>query len=155
MLVKSLHYNVCLVFCQLKFDICVRCDMAFIEPMHRNKPNITYLLTCKITDHATIHYAENVSIWWRHHGQYHSCSCAGNNTLQSTIAVYCSHTIGPLYKVVVYNTILYSALWWLRYNIWNKLEQCAHENFGNPHGIYLCEWPYSQWIKYPTHSKFT
>ena len=23
----------------------VRCDMAFIEPMHRNKPNITYLLT--------------------------------------------------------------------------------------------------------------
>ena len=22
----------------------VRCDMAFIEPMHRNKPNITYLL---------------------------------------------------------------------------------------------------------------
>ena len=23
-----------------------RCDMAFIEPMHRNIPNITYLLTC-------------------------------------------------------------------------------------------------------------
>ena len=23
----------------------LRCDMAFIEPMHRNKPNITYLLT--------------------------------------------------------------------------------------------------------------
>ena len=22
--------------------------MAFIEPMHRNKPNITYLLTCKL-----------------------------------------------------------------------------------------------------------
>ena len=22
--------------------------MAFIEPMHRNKPNITYLLTCTI-----------------------------------------------------------------------------------------------------------
>ena len=34
-----------MVFCQLKFSICVRCDMAFIEPMHRNKPNITYLLT--------------------------------------------------------------------------------------------------------------
>ena len=33
------------MFCQLKFNICVRCDMAFIEPMHRNKPNITYLLT--------------------------------------------------------------------------------------------------------------
>ena len=32
-------------FFQLKFNICVRCDMAFIEPMHRNKPNITYLLT--------------------------------------------------------------------------------------------------------------
>ena len=30
--------------CQSKFNICVRCDMAFIEPMHRNKPNITYLL---------------------------------------------------------------------------------------------------------------
>ena len=23
----------------------LRCDMAFIEPMHRNKPNITYFLT--------------------------------------------------------------------------------------------------------------
>ena len=34
-----------MVFCQLKFNICVRCDMAFIEPMHHNKPNITYLLT--------------------------------------------------------------------------------------------------------------
>ena len=42
--VLGFHCNVCLVFCQLKFDICVRCDMAFIEPMHRNKPNITYLL---------------------------------------------------------------------------------------------------------------
>ena len=39
------HYNVCLVFCQSKFNICVRCDMAFIEPMHRNKPNITYCFT--------------------------------------------------------------------------------------------------------------
>ena len=38
------HCNVFLVFCQLKFNICVRCDMAFIEPMHRNKPDITYLL---------------------------------------------------------------------------------------------------------------
>ena len=26
-----------------------RCDMAFIEPMHRNKPNITYLLVCRIS----------------------------------------------------------------------------------------------------------
>ena len=26
-------------------SMCVRCDMAFIEPMHRNKPNITYFLT--------------------------------------------------------------------------------------------------------------
>ena len=24
--------------------IYLRCDMAFIEPMHSNKPNITYLL---------------------------------------------------------------------------------------------------------------
>ena len=41
----KMHHNVCLVFCQSKFNICVRCDMAFIEPLHRNKPNITYLLT--------------------------------------------------------------------------------------------------------------
>ena len=27
-----------------------RCDMAFIEPMHRNKPNITYLLTCHFSE---------------------------------------------------------------------------------------------------------
>ena len=28
----------------VEIDICVRCNMAFIEPMHHNKPNITYLL---------------------------------------------------------------------------------------------------------------
>ena len=39
------HYNVCLVFRQLKFNIYVKCDTAFIEPMYRNKHNITYLLT--------------------------------------------------------------------------------------------------------------
>ena len=38
------HCNVYLEFCQSEFNICVRCDMVFIEPMHRNKPNITYLL---------------------------------------------------------------------------------------------------------------
>ena len=27
-----------------ELDVFLRCDMAFIEPMHRNKPNITYLL---------------------------------------------------------------------------------------------------------------
>ena len=30
-------------FIQSIFNICVRCDMAFIEPMHQNKPNITCL----------------------------------------------------------------------------------------------------------------
>ena len=29
---------------KLKFDICVRCIMAFIEPMHHVKPNITSFL---------------------------------------------------------------------------------------------------------------
>ena len=47
--VWGVHYNGCLVFCQLKFNICVRCDMAFIEPMHRNKPNFTYLLSYLLT----------------------------------------------------------------------------------------------------------
>ena len=42
------------VFCQLKFNIGIRCDMAFIEPMHRNKPNITYLLTCP----------QHWTMWW-------------------------------------------------------------------------------------------
>ena len=32
-----------MVFSQLKFNICVSCDMAFIAPMHCNKPNITYM----------------------------------------------------------------------------------------------------------------
>ena len=32
-------------FIQSIFNICVRCNMAFIEPMHHNKPNITYLLS--------------------------------------------------------------------------------------------------------------
>ena len=30
-------------------SISVRCDMAFTEPMHHNKPDITYLLTCLFT----------------------------------------------------------------------------------------------------------
>ena len=30
-----------------KIRSCKRCDMDFFEPMHRNKPNITYLLACK------------------------------------------------------------------------------------------------------------
>ena len=34
----------CMVFCQLKFNIHIRCDMPFIEPMHPNKPDTTYLL---------------------------------------------------------------------------------------------------------------
>ena len=37
-----------------------RCHMAFIEPMHRSKPNITYLLTCI---HRT-HYSDVTWIWW-------------------------------------------------------------------------------------------
>ena len=43
--------NVCLYFhhhfisvFHVMFHICVRCDMTFIEPMHRNKPNTSYLL---------------------------------------------------------------------------------------------------------------
>ena len=39
-----LDYNICLVLCQLKLNICVRCDIAFVGPMHRIKPNIIYLL---------------------------------------------------------------------------------------------------------------
>ena len=45
---KGLVSSAASVFCQLKFNICVRCDMAFIEPMHHNKLNITYLLTWNI-----------------------------------------------------------------------------------------------------------
>ena len=43
--------NVCLYFhhyfisdFHVMFHICVRCDMTFIEPMHRDKPNSSYLL---------------------------------------------------------------------------------------------------------------
>ena len=34
-------FGILLVEIQYRF----RCDMAFIEPMHRNKPNITYCNT--------------------------------------------------------------------------------------------------------------
>ena len=43
----------CMVFCQLRFNIYERCDMAFIEPMHRNKTNITYLFQGQLHDAAT------------------------------------------------------------------------------------------------------
>ena len=39
----SLDFIKCMVFSQLKFNVCVRCDMTFIVSMHRNKPTITYL----------------------------------------------------------------------------------------------------------------
>ena len=52
--------------------------MAFIEPMHRNKPNITYLLrvtglsvgNSPVTDEfpaKNASKAENVSTSWHHH----------------------------------------------------------------------------------------
>ena len=41
--ISGFHYNVCLAYYKLKFNICIRFDMAFIAPMHHNKPNITYL----------------------------------------------------------------------------------------------------------------
>ena len=41
-------------------DLSIRCDMAFIEPMHRNKPNITYLLpyllTCLLLTYLLLTY---------------------------------------------------------------------------------------------------
>ena len=42
--VSQALYGEMINFC-ITPDHYVRCDMAFIEPMHRNKPNITYLLT--------------------------------------------------------------------------------------------------------------
>ena len=41
-----LDHSVCLVFYQLKCNVCVRCYIVYSEPMHHNKPNITYLFTC-------------------------------------------------------------------------------------------------------------
>ena len=38
----------------------IRCDMAFIEPMHRNKPNITYFAT----SYCRVHYHDVIS--WTH-----------------------------------------------------------------------------------------
>ena len=32
---------------------CVSCDMAFIKPMHRNKPNVTYDEFCSVEDFTT------------------------------------------------------------------------------------------------------
>ena len=41
---NNLARCVCLVRCQLKFNIFVRYDMPFIQPIHHSKPNITCLL---------------------------------------------------------------------------------------------------------------
>ena len=37
-----------------------RCDMAFIEPMHRNKPNITYLLLQNNPNPDKMKFASNL-----------------------------------------------------------------------------------------------
>ena len=50
-------------FVQSQFNICVRCDMAFIEPMHRNKPNITYLLPGSERHHPIKSIMHNTVKW--------------------------------------------------------------------------------------------
>ena len=43
----------------------LRCDMAFIEPMHRNKPNITYLLpTLGVSLYATLWMGSKTQTYW-------------------------------------------------------------------------------------------
>ena len=45
---NNASYDVVMIYVlvfQLIYNICVRCGMAFIEPMYHNKPNISYLLT--------------------------------------------------------------------------------------------------------------
>ena len=39
-------------FLQMKFSICVKCDVAFIEPMHYDKSIITDLLTNMLLHHC-------------------------------------------------------------------------------------------------------
>ena len=54
-------------FCLLKFNICVRCDMAFIQPMHHNKPNFTYLLgTYLLVGHVSL----QVRAWCHWHTRF-------------------------------------------------------------------------------------
>ena len=38
----SWQLSVFIVILSVEIHICVRCDMSFIDPMHRNEPNITY-----------------------------------------------------------------------------------------------------------------
>ena len=45
---------------QLKFNISVRCDMAFIVSMHRDKPSITYLLHPTHRAPINIHYFKQI-----------------------------------------------------------------------------------------------
>ena len=64
-----------MVFCQTEFNICVRCDMAFIEPMHCNKLNITYLLTYQL---ASIPCYVYLKIWyWKSRVEVSVCSGVG------------------------------------------------------------------------------
>ena len=56
--IKSLIWTiVCLVYS-------IRCDMAFIEPMHRNKPNITYLLGVFYAFHRGGYSNITMSLFW-------------------------------------------------------------------------------------------
>ena len=75
--VLGFHYNVYLVFCQLKFNICVRWDVGFIVSMPRNKPNFTCLLT-GLMQYALLQYLHVgrlygtttvAHVWWRRQDQ--------------------------------------------------------------------------------------
>ena len=43
--------SIWLEFSHLKFNIRLRCNVASIDPMHRNKPRITYLLIYLLSMH--------------------------------------------------------------------------------------------------------
>ena len=48
--IESQNSRLAVAFAQsIETSLSRRCGMAFIEPMHRNKPNITYLLTCRLS----------------------------------------------------------------------------------------------------------
>ena len=64
LLMSKVSQRTCVIINKISSLISVRCDMAFIEPMHHNKPNITHFSKMEFHIYAelkSVYFLENIS----------------------------------------------------------------------------------------------
>ena len=109
-----------------------RCDMAFIEPMHRNKPNITYLLIeAAWRIYASVNYPSLVQIM--------ACRLAAPSDYQNQCWNNVNRTLGSKYQ------------WNFNRNSYIFIKEKAFENIIRKMMVIL-HWP--QYVKCRLRDKY-